>query len=156
MAGASVSELILFIAALGVAGSVVGVMVTTVDDVADSIEERGDSAADDIKTEFAIISDPGTGAVYNTTDKELTLLVKNTGSTPVPADEQSIDLLVDGQYVPASTYSVTGINTDRFIPGSVVRLTVDTAESNTVSLGSGDHVVTVTVRGTQNRIQFYV
>ncbi|ERG89441.1 MAG: putative archaeal flagellar protein G [halophilic archaeon J07HX5] len=148
MAGGSVAELILFIAALSVAGGVAGVMVTTVNGVSDSIEEQADSAATDIKTEFTIISDPGTGAVYDATSDELTLLLKNTGSTSLPADEQVVEVLVDGQFVPSSAYSVTGLDTNRFRPGTVVRLTVDR------SLAGGDHVATVTVRGTQNRVQF--
>lgn len=78
MASVSVSELILFIAALTVALGVATTLTTNVADISNSIGERGGSVSDDIKTDVEIISDSGTPESIYDGDGNVTILVKNT------------------------------------------------------------------------------
>ena len=151
MASASVSELVIFIAAVSVAASVSGVLVTTVGDVADSVDERGAAVSATIETDVEIISDPGSDAVYDDGTETVTLLVKNTGSRSLPPDPSAVEVLVDGQYRPSSAYTVTVVSDDDdWRPGAVVRVEVDT-QSVTVA---GDSRATVVVTGNRETIRF--
>lgn len=151
MASASVSELVIFIAALSVAASVSGVLVTTVGDVANSVEQRGAAVSAAVETDVEIISDPGSDAMYDGGTENVTLLVKNTGSRSLPPDVSAVEVLVDGQYRPVSTYTVTVVSDDDgWRPGAVVRIEID-AQSVTVT---GDSRATVVVTGNRETIRF--
>lgn len=95
MASVSVSHLIIFIAAMLVAASVAGLLTNTVDDISNAIEEQGFSTSDEIRSDITIINDPGAG-VYDNDTNELTLYVKNTGSTELSTNSDNIDLFVNG------------------------------------------------------------
>jgi flagellar protein FlaG len=150
MASTSVSTLIIFIAAVSVAAAVSGVMVSTVGDVAGSLDDRGADVAADIDTDVEIISDPGSGAVYDDSNATVTVLVKNTGRRVLPADGTGIEVLINGQYIPPSAYSVTvlGEADDAWRDGAVVRVVVDR------SVSTGDHRVTVIVDDEREVLRF--
>ena len=148
MASASVSELILFIAAVSVAAAVSGVMVTTVGGISDSLDERGADVATDIDTDVEIISDPGSGAVYDADSSEVRLLVKNTGRRTIATEGTAVELLLDGQYVRPSGYTVTVIDGGSWHEGEVARIVVDE------SIASGDHRVTVVVESERETLRF--
>jgi flagellar protein FlaG len=148
MASASVSELIIFIAAVSIAAGVSGVMVTTVGGISDSFDEQGASVASEIDTDIEIISDPGSDAVYNDTDGEIRLLVKNTGRRVIATETSSIEVLVDGRYIAPSSYNVTVLDGDTWDDGSVARVLVND------SLPTGDHRVTVVVGAERETLRF--
>jgi flagellar protein FlaG len=148
VAGGSVSELVIFIAAVSVAAGVSGVMVTTVGGISDSLDERGASVSAAIETDVEVISDPGSGAVYDDATDEVTLLVKNTGDRTLPTDGSGVEVLIDGQYVPPADYEVTVVGGDEWRDGAVVRITVDRA------LAAGDHRATVVVRSDRETVGF--
>lgn len=148
MAGGSVSELVIFIAAVSVAAGVSGAMVTTVGGVTDSLDDRGASVSAAIETDVEIISDPGSGAVYDGGTGEVRLLVKNTGERTLSADGTGVEVLIDGEYVPPSEYEVTVLGGGEWRDGDVVRVTVDR------SLAGGDHRATVIVRSDRETIGF--
>ena len=150
MASGSVSELIVFIAAVSVAAGVSGAMVTTVGGITNSLDDRGESVSAAIETDVEIISDPGSGAVYDGANTEVTLLVKNTGGRTLPTDDTSVEILVDGRYVAPSAYTVTTLGGGAWSDGAVVRVTVDR------SLGAGDHRATVIVQSDRETIGFRV
>lgn len=139
MAGGSVSELVIFIAAVSVAAAVSGVMVTTVGGIAGSLDERGGDIAADIATDIEIISDPTTDAVYDAPTDRIRLLVKNTGQRAIATTDSGLEVLVDGRYVPADAYDLTVLNADTWQDGAVARLLVNE------TLAPGDHRVTVIV-----------
>lgn len=98
MASVSASTLIIFIASIIVAASVAGTMTTGVSQLGDALDDRSVDVAGDIRTDIVIISDPGSGAIYDDGSETVTLLVKNTGSRTLSADPTQIDVIVDGEY----------------------------------------------------------
>jgi flagellar protein FlaG len=148
VASTSVSTLVIFIAAVSIAAAVSGVMVTTVGDIANSVDERGGDVAADIDTDIEIISDPGSGAVYDDSQEEVTVLVKNTGRRTVQARSSAVEVLVDGRYVPPSAYDVTVLDSDAWHTGTVARVVVNE------SVTAGDHRVTVVVDSERETLRF--
>lgn len=148
MASASVSELIMFIAAVSVAAAVSGALVTTVGGISGSLDERGADVAVDIETDVEVISDPGSGAVYNDTSGEVRLLVKNTGERTLDTDGSAVELLLDGRYVSPTDYTVTVVDGGRWHEGEVVRIVVNE------SLDAGDHRATVVVGSERETLRF--
>ncbi|MXR52713.1 flagellar protein G [Halovenus sp. WSH3] len=131
MASVSVSHLIIFIAAMLVAGSVAGLLTTTVDDISRAIEDQGFSTSDEIRSDISIINDAGatsTNSSGSTTN--VTLYVKNTGSSELSTQPEDIDVLINGQFV-------TGIGSGRITllegaevwsEGEVVEIVVDVSD----------------------------
>ncbi|SDN20457.1 flagellar protein FlaG [Haloarchaeobius iranensis] len=142
--------MILFIAAMLVAASVAGTLVTSVGDVSGSIDARSADAAQTIDTEVDIISDPGSEAVYDDSTTTVTLLVKNTGNGRLPADASKPDVLVDGQYVGAADRTLTVVSGSEWRSGNVVRLEL------TADLDPGEHRVVLIVNGDREVFEFYV
>ena len=148
MASASVSELIIFIAAVSVAAAVSGALVTTVGGISGSLDERGADVAADIATDIEIISDPASGAVYDAENEEVRVLVKNTGRRTIDTNGTAVEVLLDGRYVPPSEYSVSVIGGGHWYDGDVARITVNE------SLTSGDHRVTVIAKSERETMRF--
>ena len=149
MASVSVSNLILFIAAMAIAAGVAGTMVDSVSGVSEALGAKSVDVAQDIETEVEVISDPGSGAIYDDGATEVTLLVKNTGSRSLPASAEGLELLIDGQYVPPGDVSVSVIGGGKWRPGEVVRVRVDR------SLGAGEHRVVVIADADREVLTFY-
>lgn len=150
MSGSSISTLILFIAAMVIAASVAGTMVTNVAQVSDAIDSQSVDAEKRIETDISVISDPGSGAIYDSGTENVTLLVKNTGTDPLPAETGKIDVLIDGEYVTASAQTVTVLEGDDWRPNTVIRLEIDR------SLGGGEHRVVLVINGDREEFTFYV
>jgi flagellar protein FlaG len=154
MASVSVSHMILFIASMLVAASVAGVFTSTVDELSQAIDDQGLQVSDTVRGDIEIISDNGTGAcVYNCDGHDnLTLLVKNTGSSELVAGPESIEVLVDGRYQPPSdvTVEVLGEATT-WERDAVVRLNVTRP-----GLSSDDHRAKVIVSGDEEVFEFRV
>jgi flagellar protein FlaG len=148
MASASVAELIIFIAAVSIAATVSGAMVTTVGGISDSLDERGADVASDIATDVEIISDPGSGAVYNASGNEVRVLVKNIGEKSIGTGGSAVEVLIDGRYISPSEYTITVLDGSTWQDGDVVRIVVNK------SLTSGDHSVTVVVESERETLQF--
>lgn len=148
MASSSVSSLILFIAAMTVAAGVAGTLVTSVSNVADSIDTESVDAAQKIDTEIEAISDPGSDAMYDGGTGEITLLLKNTGARPLVASNGNVDVLVDGQYVTTDAFNVSVVGAEAWGQGSVARLTIDR------SLSAGPHRVVVFVNDDREVLRF--
>ncbi len=143
--------MILFIAAMLVAASVAGTLVTSVGDVSGSIDARSADAAETIDTEVDVISDPGSDAVYDESSTTVTLLVKNTGNGRLPTDAAKPDVLVDGQYVGASDRTLTVLGGgSEWLSGDVVRLELN------VDLDPGEHRIVVIINGDREVFEFYV
>jgi len=150
MASSSMSSLILFIAAMVIAASVAGTMVTNVAQVSDAIDARSVDAEKRIDTEIEVISDPGSSAVYDDSNATISLLVKNTGSNTLPAEPGKVDVIVDGEYVSSSAQTFFVLDGTSWRPGSVVRLELDR------SLNAGEHRVVLVVNGDREVFTFHV
>lgn len=156
MSSESISSLILFIAAMLVAAAVAGTLVTTVTDVSGSIDSHSDGVREQIDTDIEIISDPGSGAVYDEANGTISVLVKNTGQRTLAADGSELDVLVDGEYVTSEEFDVVLHDADDE-PNSWRRGVVAELEIPDQSLETGEeHRVTVSVGGETEALEFYV
>jgi flagellar protein FlaG len=152
MASVSVSHMILFIASMLIAASVAGVFTSSVDQLSGAIDDQGLEVSDSVRTDVEIISDAGGSAcVYNCSDQgELVLLVKNTGTRTLPAEADQIEVIVDGQFRPASTTTVEVLDgANRWRSSDVVRVTV-----GGLDLAAGDHRAKIIVDGDEEVFEF--
>ncbi|WP_225333135.1 flagellar protein G [Halomicrobium urmianum] len=146
MASASVSHLIIFIASMVVAASVVGVFTDSVNRLSNAISDQGLDVSSEVRSDVEIISDAGSDAVYDSDGNgNVTLHVKNTGSERLGPD--LIDVFVDGRYTTAVTPTLLG-GADSWGPGEVVQLEIS------ATLGSGDHRVKIVVNGDEEVFEF--
>lgn len=142
MASVSASHLILFVASMVIAAGVAGTLTNEVSRVSGAIDDFGVEVSDDIRSDIEIISDAGS-PVWDTDGAEnVTLLVKNTGSTELPTDSGAVDVLLDGEF--QSPVSITVLDGTEWESNAVVRIAFDASE---LSAGSGDHRVKVVVNG---------
>jgi flagellar protein FlaG len=148
MASVSVSHLILFIASIVVAASVVGTFTSEVNRLSSAIGDQGVDVSEDVRTNIEIISDPGSEVYDRNGNGNITLLVKNTGSQNLPADAGQVDVLVNGEYQTNVGLKLVDTSADEWERGSVARLNVST------SLSPGDHRVKVIVNGDEEVFEF--
>ncbi|UPV74391.1 flagellar protein G [Halorussus limi] len=148
MASVSSSHLILFIASLIIAASVAGTFTQGVQRLSSALGERSVDVSGDIRTDISIISDPGSGAVYNASGNEnVTVLVKNTGSRSLEAESDQIEVLVDGRY--QTNVGITVLDGSAWRVGNVAKLEI----SQSLDADS-DHRVVVIVNGDKEVLQF--
>jgi len=148
VASVSASHMILFIASILVATSVAGVLTNTVGDLSNAIDDTGLQVSDDVRTDVEIISDSGSDAVYNDTEGNITLYLKNTGSSRLRPGSSAVDVLVNGQYETDVTVTLLG-DAATWGPGEVVRLDISEPLST-----NEDHRVQLTVNGDEEVFQF--
>lgn len=123
MASVSVSTLIIFIASIIVAASVAGTMTAGVSQLGDALDDRSVDVAGEIRTDVTIISDPGSGAIYDDGTETVTLLVKNTGSRTLSTDPDTLDVIIDGEYRTDVDTAVVSGEAD-WQPGATIEVTV--------------------------------
>jgi flagellar protein FlaG len=149
MSGVSVSHLVIFIASIVVAAGVAGTLITQVDRVSTSITDQSEGVEEQIETDIEIISDTGSpGSIYNDTDGNLTLYVKNTGDVELDATPDAIDVLIEGSFSAPSNVELTG-GAERWSSGSVVKVTVNASLDPDTSTR-----VTVAVKKNEDTIRF--
>ena len=157
MASESISALILLIASLIVAGGVASVAIGSVDRVSDSVLDQSVDTSEDIRTDIAIVSDPGAPSGITDNDNaanssEWIIHVKNTGTTGLAAAPEQVDVLINGQYARVTRVEVIGGPNDGGWPRySVARVGID---MSTVTQPSGDVRVQVLVNGNRDYIEF--
>ena len=146
MASVSTSHLILFIASLVVAASVAGTFTNEIQRLSGALGDRGLDVSNQIRTDVEVISDAEAGNVYNETENQTTVLVKNTGSQNLEGDPDQIDVILDGRYQTNVTVSVVGGGGWRV--GNVARVGINR------SLSSGDHRVKIIVNEDEEVFEF--
>ncbi|WP_313692672.1 CARDB domain-containing protein [Halorarum halobium] len=148
MASGGVAEMVLFIAALLVAASVAGTLTSEVTRLGDAVSARSLDVAQDVRTDMEIVSDPAAG-VYNASGNgNVTLYVRNTGSSTLRADASTFDVLLDGQYRTNVTVSPVEGGTS-WVEGEVVEVSVHAPD-----LPAGDHRVKLVVNADEEVLQF--
>ncbi|QWC18843.1 flagellar protein G [Halorubrum sp. 2020YC2] len=160
MASVPVSHLILFIASLVIAAGVVGTVTTGVDRVSAAVDDAGLDATEQLRTDVTVISDAGAG-VYNATEGNVTLLIKNTGTYRLAPDGSDLNVVFDGSYVRPNAISGTLVSADggnAWGRGDVLRLTISVNDIDGVNdgLADGDHRVFLSVNGDEELFQFRV
>lgn len=124
-----------------VAASTAGLLTTTVGDISNAIEDQGLSASDDIRSDITIINDAGATSAP-TDGGNLTLYVKNTGSSQLSAQQSTVEVLVNGAFEPGIEEVTLLDGAETWGRGDVVKIVVDTNNVN-----SGENRVKVTVEG---------
>lgn len=147
MASVSITHLILFIASLLVAASVAGVLTDEVGRLSEAINEQGLDASHEVRTDIEIISDAGSGNVY--ANENVTLYIKNTGTSNLQSGPEDFDVILDGQY--DAGLNTTVLDAESWEPGDVVRLRIFEP-----GLGPGDHRVKVIVDGDEEVFEFRI
>jgi len=160
MASVPISHLILFIASLVIAAGVVGTITTGVDRVSAAVDDAGLDATEQLRTDVTIISDASAG-VYNASEENVTLLIKNTGTYRLAPDGSDLDIVFDGRYVRPSATTGELVSVDdgaAWSRGDVLRLTINVTALDGTSGGleNGDHRVYVTANGDEELFQFRV
>ena len=156
MASVSVSHAIMFIASLLVAATVAGALVSGVDRISESVSDRSLDTSEDIRTDVEIISDPGSDAVFNETEDGgvVTLLVKNTGSVNLLAEESQLDVLVNGRFATdVAVERADGNDGSAWDTSEVVRVTVTVDEAD---LNAHDQRVKLIVNGDEEVFRFRI
>lgn len=151
MASVPVSHLILFIASLVIAAGVVGTITTGVDRVSAAVDDAGLDATEQLRTDVTIISDPDAG-VYDASDGNVTLLIKNTGTYRLAPDGSDLDVVFNGSYVQPNAISgklVSADGANAWSRGDVLRLTIDVG-----GLANGDHRVYLAANGDEELFRF--
>jgi len=87
--------------------------------------------------------------VYNRSgDENVTIHVRNTGASDLPAEPGTVDVLLDGEYQTGVNVSVVG-GGDTWHRGDVVRL-----EFSVPDLPAGDHRLKLVVSGDEEVFRF--
>ncbi len=140
MAATSISHLIWFIVGIFIASSVGLMAIGIVQDLSESMEERGAAYADNLRTQVEIINDPG-AVPYNDATGAITVYVKNVGEYQV--DTTTVVLVVNGTPLAGTNLTVNLVGNTRWDPGYVATLT-----GNVTGLNPGiDYTMWVEVNG---------
>lgn len=145
MASEVSSSLVLFIAAIAVAGLAGGVMAGIIGDMSNDLRERGSAMSDALATDVAIVNDPD-NVPYDGGTNALTIYVKNTGTQTLAPEDLLV--LVDGQAVTTSMSLLEGAS--KWHPQGVLEVTATTA------LASGDHSIHVSYQTVSDKLSFRV
>jgi len=141
-AGGPASELIMFIVAIIVAGSVAGTLAYVTNEIAGGIRVRGESLADNLKSDVAIINDPENIPVSGTDPGpyNYTFYIKNVGKERITFNSDALQVFIDGNVIPPSNLTFTDVNNnpisslDLYEVGKIVV---------TTTLSSGSHKLVV-------------
>ncbi|CCQ37339.1 fla cluster protein FlaG [Natronomonas moolapensis 8.8.11] len=156
MSGVSASTLVIFIASILVAAGVAGTLVATVGDISNSAETKGDAITESIDADFEILNDGGGSNFYDGTDT-VTFYVRNTGSNALFQTGDDINVLINGQFVPAADLTITSVanddgSADVWAEGEVLEITVALDSG----LDAGGNRLSVSTKGTERSIEFSV
>ncbi len=148
MASVSASHLILFIASMMIAASVAGVFTNSIGQLSGAISEQGVDVSSEVRTDIEIISDSGSGAIWD--GSTITLYVKNTGSEQLAVDPGVMDIFVNGQF--ATDYTVSRADgSGPWSPGTVVEVDITPPQSLS---DNQDVRVQITVNGDEEVFEF--
>lgn len=158
MSGVSASTLVIFIATVLVAAGVAGTLVTTVGDISNSAETQGDAITESIDSEIELLNDGGGSGFYTESGDgstaNITVYVRNTGSTTLSKNESELDVLVNGLFVPSEDLNVTSMNGNDDIAAweedEVIEIVIRLADPLS---GSGNRL-TVSPQGTERSLEF--
>lgn len=124
-------------------------MTTGVERIGAALGDRGADVSSEIRTDITIISDAGSpDSIYNSSDSEVTILVKNTGSQRLANSSSNFEFILDGEYQTSLSTRVVGSDTS-WSPGAVVEITV-----SGVNLDAGDHRILLIVNGDREEFEF--
>ncbi|NJE10644.1 flagellar protein G [Thermococcus sp. MAR1] len=135
MASSVVSELVLFIVSLLVAGMVAGGLYVVTQDISGGILTKGQDVAESLRTNFEIINDPENIPVSGSS---YVFYIRNIGKDSFTFDPNSVVVMIDGSMIPPAnlTFDPSGV----LVPYEVGKIYVPTA-----FISSGYHKITVVI-----------
>jgi len=135
MASSVVSELVLFIVSLLVAGMVAGGLYVVTQDISGGILTKGQDVAESLRTNFEIINDPENIPVSGSS---YVFYIRNIGKDSFSFDPNSVVVMIDGSIIPPAnlTFDPSGV----LAPYEVGKIYVPTA-----FISSGYHKITVVI-----------
>jgi len=141
MASVSVSHLIIFIASLVVAAGVAGTLTTGVERVSNAVEDGSLDVSQQVRTDIDIVSDPASPTIDSATGN-LTVHVRNTGSQAIFIRPDSVDMVLNGQFVTNSDFTITDANGGKTVArtGDVIAIEIDSS-----LVQSGDNRLYLTI-----------
>jgi archaellum component FlaG (FlaF/FlaG flagellin family) len=135
------SEIILLIAGLIVAGLVSGVLLETWDDMDRAIGDRGKEGAEDVRTRASLVNDPS-NMPWDDTEKTATVHIQNSGET-------LLSLETVGVFIDSFSLSVSVADSStEWVPGQIVKFTIDDTSDTLSYTGTNDVIMTITVVST--------
>jgi Putative archaeal flagellar protein G len=151
MASVSVSHLIIFIASLVVAAGVAGTLTTGVERVSNAVEDGSLDVSQQVRTDIDIVSDPESPTLDG--NDNVTVYVRNTGSQGIFIQPESIDMVLNGDFVPNSEFTVTDANGDRTTArtGDVMAIEIN---NDNGYVNSGDNRLYITVNSDEEVYEF--
>ena len=151
MASVSVSHLIIFIASLVVAAGVAGTLTTGVERVSNAVEDGSLDVSQQVRTDIDIVSDPESPTLDG--NGNVTVYVRNTGSQGIFIQPESIDMVLNGDFVPNSEFTVTDANGDRTTArtGDVMAIEIN---NDNGYVNSGDNRLYITVNSDEEVYEF--
>ncbi len=154
-AGGPASELIMFIVAVIVAGSVAGALTYVTNDIAHGINEHGKLMADKLRTDFVIINDPQNIPVNKSTNPyTYTFYVKNIGKETIAFTSDAIQVFIDGNLIPVSQLSFEDVNGNSITSLQPYEVGVIKVQCN---LSQGYHTITIVLEnGVKRKLVFNV
>ena len=155
MSGVSASTLVIFIASIVVAAGVAGTLVTTVGEISTSAETKGDAITESIDADIELLNDGGGADFYTESNgnANVTLYVRNTGTTTLSEDPDELDVLVNGLFVQNSSLNITSMNRNNgqaWAEDEVIEIRISLGEQLS---GSGNRL-TVSTKGTERSLEF--
>jgi len=141
MASVSVSHLIIFIASLVVAAGVAGTLTTGVERVSNAVEDGSLDVSQQVRTDIDIVSDPANPTIDGTSGN-LTVHVRNTGSQAIFIRPDAVDMVLNGQFVTNSDFTITDANGGKTVArtGDVMAIEIDSS-----LVQSGDNRLFLTI-----------
>jgi len=150
MASVSVSHLIIFIASLVVAAGVAGTLTTGVERVSNAVEDGSLDVSQQVRTDIDIVSDPANPTIDGTTGN-LTVHVRNTGSQAIFIRPDAVDMVLNGQFVTNSDFTITDANGEKTVArtGDVMAIEIDSS-----LVQSGDNRLFLTINSDEEVYAF--
>ena len=151
MASVSVSHLIIFIASLVVAAGVAGTLTTGVERVSNAVEDGSLDVSQQVRTDIDVVSDPKSPTLD--ANDNVTVYVRNTGSQGIFIQPDSIDMVLNGDFVANSEFTVTDANGDRTTarPGDVMAIEIN---NDNGYVNTGDNRLYITVNSDEEVYEF--
>ncbi len=154
MSGSAMSELVLFIASIMVAGVVAGGLYAITQDISSGISAQGDSLAQSLKTNFVIINDPN-DIPLNSTTQSYVFYVRNIGEISFPWENTSVVVMIDGDIIPPTNLTFININAPSL--KTLRPYDVGALEVPEAFIPTGYHRITLVLSNGQKRsLKFYV
>jgi len=140
------THVIFFIAAVIIAGAVSGVIIAVINDVSNSLSERGERVEEQLDTEFKIINDPDN---IPTEGSDYLFYIKNIGRKELATTNDTFHVFVEGDLVAVANYN---FSEDSIQPDEVAILYIATSE-----ISAGDQTLRVVgPRAVEDELDFTI